>query len=161
MIKKIQSKKGFTLIELLIVIVIIGVLATFLVSNYIGVSQRARDSRRKSDLKQIQAALELIRSDTGRYPYAIYSSPCPMSGPLQVGAVIYMNKVPCDPSLLTFYTSPAGNYGYVNRGGSYQLYACLENSNDTDPNYFPPLSIKTCPSFPSPLDHRFYDLNSP
>ena len=60
--------KGFTLIELLVAISIIGVLSSFLLANFVGIRQRARDGVRKSDLRQIQSALELYRSDQSKYP---------------------------------------------------------------------------------------------
>ena len=66
--KVIKNIKGFTLVELLIVIAIIGVLSALLMANFIGVRQRARDAQRKSDLRQMQSALELYRSDLGLYP---------------------------------------------------------------------------------------------
>ena len=74
--KKIyNSKKGFTLIELLVVIGIIGILSGLLMANFIGVRQRSRDGTRKSNLSQIQSAVELYRSDQGSYP-----SPLPACG---------------------------------------------------------------------------------
>ncbi|OGH13429.1 MAG: hypothetical protein A3H50_00085 [Candidatus Levybacteria bacterium RIFCSPLOWO2_02_FULL_37_10] len=136
-----KSQLAFTLIELLIVIVIIGVLATIFFANYLGVRQRANDSKRKSDLRQIQAALELIRSDTGSYPASLYSANCPTSSPLQVGAVIYMNKIPCDPppsmgNPLYFPGDSSGrNYFYnLSSGTTYYLFTCIENTNDKGPN---------------------------
>src|SRR3990167_9460895 len=63
-----QPARGFTLIELLVVIAIVGLMSGFLVANFIGIKQRARDGQRKSDLRQIQAALELYRSDNASYP---------------------------------------------------------------------------------------------
>ena len=89
--------RGFTLIELLVAISIIGVLSSFLLANFVGVRQRARDGVRKSDLRQIQSALELYRSDKGTYP----SSLPPCGSPLQdtsTPPVVYMQKIPCDPS---------------------------------------------------------------
>ena len=118
-------KKGFTLIELLVAISIIGVLSSFLLANFVGVRQRARDGVRKSDLRQIQSALELYRSDKGTYP------PRPLracGSPLQDSSsppVIYMQKIPCDPSpgAVYAYNSPSGNT-------TYSIFACLENGND-------------------------------
>ncbi len=115
-------KKGFTLIELLVAISIIGVLSGFLLANFVGVRQRARDGVRKSDLRQIQSALELYRSDQGSYP----SSPLPGCGSaLAAGGTTYMQKIPCDPSSGAFYIydSPSGNT-------TYSIIACLENGND-------------------------------
>ncbi len=61
-------KKGFTLLELIIAIGIIGVLASSAGFAYTGSLRRARDARRKSDLKQIQTALELYKQEYGKYP---------------------------------------------------------------------------------------------
>src|SRR5437588_640087 len=64
----VTSSKGFTLIELLVVIAIIGILATIVMVNVLSVRSRARDTQRKSDIRQIQSALELYRADQGSYP---------------------------------------------------------------------------------------------
>lgn len=113
---------GFTLIELLIVIAIIGILTTLLMVNFIGIRQRARDAERKSDLRQIQAALELYRADTSDYP----SSPLPACGTsFANNGVTYMQKLPCDP-----INSGDFKYTYTSTGTTYVIYACLENVND-------------------------------
>lgn len=122
-----KFQKGFTLVELLIVIAIIGVLAALLMSNFIGVRQRARDAQRKSDLKQVQSALELYRSDLGLYPTTNNFPSCDSSLPV-AGTTIYMQKIPCDPS--SGYNN-GGNYSYTSDGSSYSLSACSENSSDS------------------------------
>ena len=124
-------RAGFTLIELLLVIAIIGVLATIFFANYLGVRQRARDSQRKSDLRQMQAALELYRYDQGNYPNNFYSLPSCSNASLTFGSTTYMAKVPCDPLTSPSYYN-AGLYYYVSNGGAdFTLCACLENTNDS------------------------------
>lgn len=61
---------GFTLIELLVVIAIIGILSSVVLASLNTARAKARDARRLSDLKQIQAALAMYYSDNGAYPSA-------------------------------------------------------------------------------------------
>ncbi|MEP0815035.1 MAG: type II secretion system protein [bacterium] len=62
-------KKGFTLIELLVVIVIIGILASIALPNYIRVKDKAKEAEVKSNLHNIQLSIERFAVDTeGTYP---------------------------------------------------------------------------------------------
>jgi general secretion pathway protein G len=56
---KTTTSNGFTLIELLVVISIIGLLSSIILVAMNGARMAARDSRRISDLHQIQIALQL------------------------------------------------------------------------------------------------------
>lgn len=150
---KNRSDKGFTLIELLVVIAIIGILASLLVVNFVGIRERSRDAQRKSNLRQIQSALELYRADNGRYPNAAVSGTnrsvknCPAAGTTSFGnaeastnpcSIVYMKTVPKDPS--TSITYNGGEYYYEVSGTNntgYELGACIENANDSDPNITP------------------------
>lgn len=126
-----KKNNGFTLIELLVAISIIAILTTLLMANFIGVRQRGRDGQRKSNLYQIQSALELYRTDHGVYPTALaacgtgvplsYTDPAPPNT-----VTVYMQNIPCDP----LSGSP---FQYVSTDGtSYSLIACLENQQDAD-----------------------------
>lgn len=115
--------RGFTLIELLVVAAIIGILSTFLLVNFIGIRERARDAQRKSDLRQIQSALELYRADQGSY---LLTAAFPSCGSALTGGsppTTYMQKVPCDPK--------GTSYAYSSDGNTYSIIACLENSSDS------------------------------
>lgn len=125
-----RFSRGFTLIELLIVVVIIGVLTTLLLANFIGIRQRARDTQRKADLKQIQSALELYRADQGTYPLpgsgnGNFQPTCGSGSSLLSpdGGATYMQKIPCDPL--------GGAYSYASDSNTYTLVSCLENLNDS------------------------------
>ncbi|CAN5158326.1 hypothetical protein BH11PAT1_BH11PAT1_3180 [soil metagenome] len=114
---KTPLKKGFTLIELLVVIAIIGILAavTLAAIDPFGQFKKARDAQRKSDLKQIQTALELYNQDVGSYPDAVlFDSPWGT----------YMQKVPQDPEGKSYY------YRKTLSGAGYQLYTSLDRDND-------------------------------
>lgn len=133
-----NGMNGFTILELLIVIAIISAIIIMGFSNYSGAQKKARDTRRKSDLKQIQKALELYRGDqtVPSFPLTdVFLNPpgnCWSSGGAAAicpNANIYMNKVPGDPNR----TTSAGAYYYVPIGSlQYRLCACLENTSDLD-----------------------------
>ncbi len=117
-------KKGFTLIELLTTIALIGVVAaaSLTILNPVTQLQKARDSRRKSDLLQIQSAFELYRSDQGAYPSSLGCG----TG-LIVGGTTYLKAIPCDPKnsgQLIYY------YSVGSPPSTYSLTACLENAAD-------------------------------
>jgi general secretion pathway protein G len=68
---KRNSKKkilGFTLIELLVAATIASVLAAAGMVSFVTVNRNARNAKRKADLEQVRAALELYRSDNQGYP---------------------------------------------------------------------------------------------
>lgn len=138
---KPSKSKGFTLIELLVVMAILGILAVVGISSFRTSLAKSRDAKRKSDLEQVQRALEMYFNDHGKYPLStqitwggIFSSDGTDAG------TIYMKELPKDPS---------GNPEYCYRSPapspapsvSYQIYATLENSGDS--KY---LSSKTCNS---------------
>lgn len=126
--------KGFTLIELLIVISIIGLLSTLLLANMFGVREKGRDAIRKSDISQIQKALEIYKSvqTPNRYP-----DTASFVSALQGGTDPAMKVVPNDPKC-TQGTCPVGwpNYTYTldtsvtAHNLKYTLVACLENRSD-------------------------------
>lgn len=124
-----MNKKGFTLIELLVVIAIIGLLSTLAVVALGSARQKANDSKRLSDVKQVQTALELYYTDNNAYPagsgislgdtnYACLNA----SGFAATGcATPYMGLVPKGPKSGEFYT-----YTLATSTGNYTISATLE-----------------------------------
>lgn len=124
----LKTKKGFTLIELLIVIVIIGILAVIVVGLVATNSRnRANDARKKSDLREIQTALEQYKIDNNAYPT-----------PAEYGTNIlvtnnYLAAMPTSPDTNAYtYESPnpAANPACTD---CYRLYVVLGNQNDSGP----------------------------
>lgn len=133
----LRRRDGFTLIELLIVIVIIGILSTLVIANFVGVRARARDAQRKTDLSQIRTALQLYYSDEGQYPsWTTATSPdCGEEFGGDTG-VTYIKEMPCDPKTptqkYTYNPLPNSSCGVTVPCSGYQLIACLENTSDAD-----------------------------
>ncbi len=125
-----MNKKGFTLIELLVVIAIIGLLSTLAVVALGSAREKARDSKRLSDLKQVQTALELYYTDQGDYPTAatavtLGSATAACFNASGFGATgctsAYMGLVPADPG--------SNAYSYVSADGTtYTISATLEGT---------------------------------
>lgn len=126
--------KGFTLIELLVVIGIIGLLSAVIVPNFMGARERSRDTQRKSDVRQLQKALEMYKDDQTPVPkyltVAEYNALTCNSEWKNAAGTVYMSKFPCDPSNPTSY-----HYPYTNDSSLvYTLIACLENKSDPQGN---------------------------
>jgi len=123
MIRKTENElnKGFTLMELLVVIAILGLLATVGLASFRSSQIKGRDAQRKSDLSQIQKALEMYYNDTSFYPDSLGDGGESWEDDK---GTLYMKEIPADPK--------GSNYCYENGGeGSwYRLYAKLENSQD-------------------------------
>lgn len=68
MISLKNKSKGFTIVELLIVIVVIGILATLVIVTFTGIQQKARDSKRQTDINALDSHIEAYYASTGHYP---------------------------------------------------------------------------------------------
>ncbi|MBM3268368.1 MAG: prepilin-type N-terminal cleavage/methylation domain-containing protein [Candidatus Sericytochromatia bacterium] len=66
---KSKAQQGFTLIELLVVVVIIGILASVAVPNFMGAQDKAKNSGVQANTHNVQMALEQYAVDNaGVYP---------------------------------------------------------------------------------------------
>lgn len=115
-----------TLSEVIVVAAIFAILVTLATLSLSPRLQlaRARDSRRKADLKRIVLALEDYAGDKTCYPATIYEdgSGCVASG--QIGP--YLHNIPCDPQT-------KNPYPYVcSSCKEFVIYATLELEKEKD-----------------------------
>jgi general secretion pathway protein G len=122
-----MTKKGFTLIELLVVIAIIGLLTTLSVASFNNAREKGRNTKRLTDIKRIQIALESYYNYLSVYPdqlgrtIAVYPQ-----------GIVYLQVVPSAP------VPPDGNctseentYTYKTDAlkQTYELTYCLSGTN--------------------------------
>jgi len=90
---------GFTLIELMIVVVILGLLATIIMPRILDRPEQARRMKAKVDIRNIESALALFKTDTGRFPTTSEGLEALVSDPGVKGYNRdgYLDKVPSDP----------------------------------------------------------------
>ena len=68
MISLKRKQNGFTIVELLIVIVVIGILAALVITTFTGIQQKARNTKRETDIKAIYGQVEAYYAQNGKYP---------------------------------------------------------------------------------------------
>ena len=97
--KNIRS--AFTMVELMAVLIILGLLATVVVRNFIGQTDKARVTTTKANLKVMHNAVLQFKMDTGRYPteeeglYALIEEPVDVTG-WQPGGYLNSTDIPKD-----------------------------------------------------------------
>jgi len=62
------KQQGFTLIEIIVVVVIIGILATFVAPKFMGKTDDARVVKAMNDIKALESALDIYKLDNYTYP---------------------------------------------------------------------------------------------
>ena len=93
------AKIGFTLIEVMIVVVILGLLATVIMPKILNRPEQVKRARAVFDIRNIQSALALFKTDTGRFPTTSEGLAALVSNPGIKGYTPdgYLEKAPIDP----------------------------------------------------------------
>lgn len=113
-----MMKKGFSFIEILVVVTIIGVLTSLAAITYGNFLKQSRDAKRKTDLTQIAAALEMYRSNNDQYYSASFNGDC---AGVTTWLSSYITTVPSDPKNSSGYY-----YNCIISANDYTLGAYLE-----------------------------------
>ena len=95
-------QRGFTLIEILVVIVIIAIMASAVVISIDGKTDGARQTRARSDIANIESAVDLFYMEKSTYPERI--------------AVLeprHIKRVPLDPWKNDYQIRYPGEHGEV------------------------------------------------
>lgn len=147
---RIRDRGGFTLLELIVNVAIVATLSAIAIPAYISFRDKAKIAQSKSDLRNIQLAIEQLANDTNKWP-----------GPIDVGQTSgkqvwdlnsddaglvqgskkftnwrgpYMQSVPKDPWGSDYffdgnYTIGGTKYAVI---GSFGPNKCCQNSSDSD-----------------------------
>ncbi len=118
-----RAARGFTLLEIIIVVVIIGLLASFVVQNLAGEVDRARLTKAQADVRTLEAALNLYKLDSFQYPtteqglLALVERPTMPPEPRNWRTGGYVTSLPKDP-----WGNP---YQYLNPGrrGGFDVFS--------------------------------------
>lgn len=125
-------KNGFTLIELLVVIAIISIIAAFMMPNFVGVQDRAKEAGVKAVMHSIQLAVEAYNMENESYP---------MGNNISLRELIdnyllqgnYVTSIPKNPFTGNDYTASdkAGKiiYLYDDTSGQYKLQGYKRNGS--------------------------------
>ncbi|WP_261834487.1 type II secretion system major pseudopilin GspG [Vibrio ishigakensis] len=114
---KYRNKQGgFTLLEVMVVVVILGILASFVVPNLLGNKEKADQQKAITDIVALENALDMYKLDNGVYPTtdqgldALVTRPTGSPEPRNYRNDGYIRRLPSDPWGNDYqYLSPGDN----------------------------------------------------
>ncbi|BCL68201.1 General secretion pathway protein G [Vibrio nigripulchritudo MADA3029] len=114
--KKSKKQSGFTLLEVMVVVVILGILASFVVPNLLGNKETADQQKAITDIVALENALDMYKLDNSVYPStdqgldALVSKPSASPEPRNYRDGGYIKRLPKDPWGNEYqYLSPGDN----------------------------------------------------
>ncbi|MFA6198448.1 MAG: type II secretion system protein [Patescibacteria group bacterium] len=129
-----RINKGFTLIELLVTIAIVALLTTLGLVSLNNARQKTRDTKRWSDIRVLQSAIEVCTNNGGNVPLVnttvwndLLTAPC--GNGENLGTYMASQAIPIPPLNSTCTNAPSGDcYMYCATGGRYVLYTTYEGN---------------------------------
>lgn len=111
-----RKQAGFTLLEVMVVVVILGILASFVVPNLLGNKEKADQQKAISDISALEQALDMYKLDNSVYPTtdqgleALVAKPSGSPEPRNYRNGGYIKRLPNDPWGREYqYLSPGDN----------------------------------------------------
>ncbi|MEN8134927.1 MAG: type II secretion system major pseudopilin GspG [Thermodesulfobacteriota bacterium] len=96
----LNDNRGFSLIEIMVVMIIIGLLASFIGPQLFGKLGKAKQTTAKAQIEMLMAALDAYRLDVGKYPSQQEGLEALVRDPGEsdwTGPYLTKAKVPVDP----------------------------------------------------------------
>jgi len=99
--RKRQVRDGFTMVELMAVLIILGLLATVVVRNFVGQVDKSKVTTTKANLRLLHSAVNQFYMDNNRYPtedeglYALIEPPMDADN-WQPGGYLETTDIPTD-----------------------------------------------------------------
>ncbi len=113
------AQRGFTLIEIMVVIVILGILASFVVPKIMDRPKDAQIVKAKQDIRSLETALDLYKLDSFDYPTtdqgleALVTKPGSPPIPKRYRDGGYVKKIPNDPWQNPYQYLNPGEHGVI------------------------------------------------
>jgi general secretion pathway protein G len=108
------AEQGFTLLEIMVVVVIIGLLAAVVAPSFMNQIDTAAANRARSDIRNIETALNLYRLDNFRYPSTTEGLEALVTNPGEAVAPNWrqsLPKMPIDPWERPYQYASPGQHG--------------------------------------------------
>ena len=128
-----KNQKGFTLIEIMVVVIILGLLATLVLTNVMGREDEARINTAKAQIRSLEGALDSYKLDNGFYPTTDQGLDAlikkPESGHVPTkwreGGYLKPARIPKDPW--------SKDYVYLSPGNEGREYEIISYGADGEP----------------------------
>lgn len=108
--KETRRQGGFTLIEILIVVLIIGLLASFVAPNLIGRYERSKEEIAKAQVEMLSSSVLSFKLDLGRYPTSLEEL-LKSTDPKWRGPYLSKQHLPQDPWGKDYLYKVPGDHG--------------------------------------------------